>query len=235
MKICEEYDSIQGEGKYIGVPSRFIRTTGCNLRCAWKNPDSSITTCDTPFTSWNAEKGYELDLENTLKELRNTNIRHVVITGGEPILQKDLGEVSGNLLENDYHVTIETNATIYVEVPEDVFMSLSPKLRSSYAGSGNEVRLHERNNHFIEPLRQWVANNDYQLKLVVNNGRDIEEILEIVKQIGASPDRVYLMPQGTTRRQFNERKDLIAGYCKDYGFKYSPRLHIDLWGDRRRK
>src|SRR3989338_4167464 len=90
MKICEEYDSIQGEGKYVGVPSRFIRTTGCNLRCAWKNKDGSITTCDTPFTSWNAEKGYELDLLNTLGELEGTNIRHIVITGGEPTLQRDL-------------------------------------------------------------------------------------------------------------------------------------------------
>jgi len=235
MKICEEYDSIQGEGKYVGVPSRFIRTTGCNLRCAWKNKDGSITTCDTPFTSWNAEKGYELDLLNTLGELEGTNIRHIVITGGEPTLQRDLREVSSRLLYERYHVTVETNATRYVDVLDETFMSLSPKLRSSYTSSGNELRLHERNNQFIEPLREWITNHDYQLKFVVNNGNDIEEILEIVEQVGASPDKVYLMPQGITRKQFNDRKDLIADYCRENGFNYSPRLHIDLWGNRRKK
>ena len=234
MKICEEYDSIQGEGKYVGVPSRFIRTTGCNLRCAWKNKDGSVTTCDTPFTSWDAEKGHDLDLENTLKELKNTNIRHVVITGGEPTLQRDLEDVSSQLLYNGHHVTVETNATRYVDVSDETFMSLSPKLRSSYAGSGDELILHEKNNQFIEPLRRWIANHDYQLKFVVNNGNDIEEILEIVEQVGASPDRVYLMPQGITRKQFNDRKDLIVGYCRDNGFMYSPRLHIDLWRNKRK-
>src|ERR1039457_4387368 len=74
LKIAELFYSIQGEGSLVGVPSVFIRTSGCNLRCAW---------CDTPYTSWQPE-GTELGLERILDEVAGHPARPVVVTGGGP-------------------------------------------------------------------------------------------------------------------------------------------------------
>ena len=76
LKIAELFYSLQGEGALLGVPSFFIRTSGCNLRCAW---------CDTPYTSWQPE-GAELSLDQILDEVRAHPMRHVVVTGGEPMI-----------------------------------------------------------------------------------------------------------------------------------------------------
>ena len=127
MILAEEFESIQGEGKYLRIPSYFIRTTGCNLRCSWMNSDKTRTICDTPYTSFKPDVGYELDLEKTLDKLSKTRVKHVVITGGEPTLHTDLAPVARTLLNEGYHVTLETNSTRYVAGLERVFISASPK------------------------------------------------------------------------------------------------------------
>src|SRR3989344_5454228 len=232
MIICEEFDTVQGEGKYVGVPSRFIRTTGCNLRCAWKNPDGTITRCDTPYTSWTPEKGWTLNPEKTLEAISRTGIQHLVITGGEPTLCTDLPDICDYFTGHGFNVTLETNGTRYHNL-KDVFVSLSPKLESSYAASGNNLKTHSSNNSFMGHLRTWVRTNDYQLKFVVNNESDISEILEIATKLNVPSNKVFLMSQGISKRQFDERKDFIIGNCLKYGFNYSPRIHIDLWGNKR--
>ena len=173
-----------------------------------------------------------MDVNKTLRELAETNIEYVIITGGEPTLQTDLGDVCSVLIDNGYHVTLETNGTIFRDVPS-VFVSASPKLKSSYAGDGRELRLHTRMNYFLDSLSKWVKSNDYQLKFVVNDRDDINEIVDIVGEVDASKDKVFLIPQGITSAQFEERRDYIVEFCKTYGFRYGPRLNIDLWGNKR--
>ncbi|RME38932.1 MAG: 7-carboxy-7-deazaguanine synthase QueE, partial [Planctomycetota bacterium] len=117
MNVSEIFYSLQGEGKLAGVPSVFIRTTGCNLRCTW---------CDTPYTSWEAEPGERLNVSDIVERVRSFPTRYVVVTGGEPMLATDIGPLSAALREAGYHVTIETAATLWREVICDL-ASISPK------------------------------------------------------------------------------------------------------------
>ena len=106
MKISEIFYSIQGEGMLAGVPSVFIRTSGCNLRCTW---------CDTPYTSWKPE-GYQMMYGPMLNEIRRHWCGHVVITGGEPMILPDIVELTQKIKEIDQHITIETAGTMYQKV-----------------------------------------------------------------------------------------------------------------------
>src|SRR5690348_15914123 len=97
LRIAELFYSIQGEGALIGVPSVFVRTSGCNLRCSW---------CYTPYTSWQPE-GTELAMEQILQEVAAHPARHVVITGGEPMIAPEIVALTGRLRANVLHITIE--------------------------------------------------------------------------------------------------------------------------------
>src|SRR3954467_9889129 len=120
LKIAELFYSIQGEGGLVGVPSVFIRTSGCNLRCSW---------CDTPYTSWQPE-GTDLELDQILDEVAAHPARHVVVTGGEPMIAPDIIPLTARLRERGMHITIETAGTVFMPVSCDL-MSISPKLANS--------------------------------------------------------------------------------------------------------
>lgn len=234
MKICEEFETIQGEGKYVGVPSYFIRTTGCNLRCAWKNLDDSVTICDTPYSSFKPEKGYELDVDKVLSKLEKTAIKHIVITGGEPTIQTDIPNIVNRFIEHEYLVTVETNGTVYYENMSEAFMSISPKLESSYAQTNErERKLHKKNNIWIGPTRSWMNTNDYQLKFVVNEHRDINDIDMYRKILQTPRENIYLMPQGITEEQFKQKQKWMFDECIKHGYNYTPRLQIDIFGNKR--
>ena len=235
MRIVEQFDTLQGEGKYLGVPSHFIRTTGCNLRCAWENPDKSITYCDTPYTSWKPEKGNVFNMQSTLEHLGKSRIKHVVITGGEPTMQKDIGEVVNGFIDNGYHVTVETNGTIYVPGIQRAFMSISPKLMNSYAQEEGslEFKIHGQNNNYTVPTARYVLENDHQLKYVVNEPNDVNEVRSSINDVGGATGNTYLMPQGITSEQLSAKTKWIFKNCVHYGFNYSPRMHIDIFGNKR--
>jgi len=120
VRISEIFYSIQGEGRLIGTPSVFIRTSGCNLRCVW---------CDTPYTSWTPE-GEDWTIKEVLREVRKHPARHIVITGGEPLLAAEIQELAAALKRAGAHITIETAATIFKPVACDL-VSLSPKIANS--------------------------------------------------------------------------------------------------------
>jgi len=222
MKIAEIFYSIQGEGILAGVPSVFIRTSGCNLRCTW---------CDTPYTSWSPE-GREMNVAEIVAEARSYGASHAVVTGGEPMIAEGVGELTEAL---GMHVTIETAGTVYKAVKCDL-MSISPKLANSTPverEGGRWAAQHDRLRYRPEVLKQLMHEYPYQLKFVVSAPEDLVEIGGILEGTGADRARVLLMAEGIDAATIRERARWIAEIAKREGFRYSPRLHIDLWGNRR--
>jgi 7-carboxy-7-deazaguanine synthase len=225
MKIAEIFYSIQGEGILAGVPSVFVRTSGCNLRCTW---------CDTPYTSWNPE-GRDYSIDEIVAEVHATNTKHVVVTGGEPMIADGIVELTRQLRDDGLHVTIETAGTIYKDVACDL-MSISPKLANSTPherDGGRWAAQHDRLRYQPDVLAKLMGVCEYQLKFVVAAPEDIVEIATVIQRTNADRGRVVLMAEGTDADTIRERAVWITEICKREGFRYSPRLHIDLWGNRR--
>jgi len=221
LKIAEIFYSIQGEGALLGTPSVFVRTSGCNLRCAW---------CDTPYTSWNPE-GREMTIEEIAGEARRRPARHVVVTGGEPMIQPEIGALTERLRALGLHITIETAGTVFQPVECDL-MSISPKLSNS-TPEGPWAERHERARLQPETLRRLMAICDYQLKFVIAEPGDAAEARVVAASVGADPTRVILMAEGVDREVLRERSVWLAEICKTEGFRFSPRLHVELYGNRR--
>ena len=221
MKIAELFYSLQGEGSLVGVPSVFIRTSGCNLRCAW---------CDTPYTSWQPE-GTDWTIDRILDEVRAHPAKHVVVTGGEPMIAPEILPLTHRLHNLGRHITIETAGTVFKPVACDL-MSISPKLSNS-TPRGEWAPRHEGLRIQFEVLAQLMARYEYQLKFVIEQARDLQEVATLIGDLEAERGRVILMPEGTDPERLRERGLWLAEICKEEGFRFSPRLHIDLWGARR--
>ena len=222
MVIAETFASIQGEGMLAGVPSFFIRTSGCNLRCSW---------CDTPYASWRPE-GRRVTVEELAAGAVASGCAHVVVTGGEPLLQREIGALTSALAVAGLHVTVETAGTLAPEF-ECSLLSVSPKT----ANSDPEGRFRERHRTLrleLAPLGKLLARHrEHQLKFVVRDESDIPEVLDLVARLGAARERVVLMPEGRTGGEVAGRARAVAALCLRHGFRYSPRLHLDLFGPGR--
>ena len=221
MKIAELFYSLQGEGALVGVPSVFIRTSGCNLRCAW---------CDTPYTSWQPE-GNELSLQQILDEVKAHPARHVVVTGGEPMIMPEVVPLTGRLRALGLHITIETAGTVFRPVACDL-MSISPKLSNS-TPPGPWAMQHDRLRIQPGTLRELMGRYEHQLKFVITKPDDLDEVRALLETLQADRQRVILMPEGVDRDVLRERSLWLAEICKDEGFRFSPRLHIELYGHQR--
>lgn len=225
MKISEIFYSVQGEGTLVGVPSVFVRTSGCNLRCVW---------CDTPYTSWKPE-GREMSAEEILATVRSFPARHVVVTGGEPMLLESIVPLTQSLRAEGLHITIETAGTVFQPVACDL-MSISPKLANSTPHTredGKWAQQHDRLRYQPDVLRRLMKTYDYQLKFVVSSPQDIPEINTMLRDLNADRSKVVLMPEGTSTQIVQERGRWLAEIAKKELFRISPRLHVDLWGDER--
>lgn len=225
IRIAESFHSIQGEGGLVGVPSFFIRTTGCNLRCEW---------CDTPYTSWEPEGEWTTIAE--LVAAVPAKARHVVVTGGEPLLWSNLPRLTEALRAAGRHVTIETAGTVYQELACDL-MSVSPKLANSNPGPQRSAAVradHAARRLDRTVLAQLISGYTCQLKFVVADPTDVAEIDALLAALPAiAPESVLLMALGTRVADVTTRGRWIAELCKERGWRYTPRLHIDLYGDTR--
>ena len=223
MFISETFTSIQGEGILAGVPSHFIRTSGCNLRCRW---------CDTPYTSWEPE-GERRPVEDLVEGARASGVRHVVVTGGEPLLQREIGDLTAGLAAAGLHITVETAGTVDPPFHCDL-LSLSPKTANSDPSDTNRDRHREVRLDFTSTARLLERFPEHQLKFVVEGADDMPEILEMLANFGEiEPARVLLMAQGRTVAEVAERAPAVAALCLEHGFRYTPRLHLDLFGGGR--
>src|SRR4051812_43774470 len=208
MKLSELFYSIQGEGKLSGVPSVFVRASGCNLRCVW---------CDTPYASWSPE-GEDVPVDEIARRVAEFGARHVVVTGGEPMIMPDIVELCDALHRKHHHITIETAATVFHPLKLDL-ASVSSKLSNSTPhdrDAGRFVAMHERQRLNIGVIQQFIDTApDFQLKFVVSSDRDLDKIQETLEQLkNATPADVLLMPEGTDAATLDSRASWIADICK---------------------
>lgn len=227
MKLSELFYSIQGEGKLTGVPSVFIRASGCNLRCSW---------CDTPYASWNPE-GDDVPVAEIMRQVTTIGAKHVVLTGGEPMIMPDVEELCFAIKTAGHHLTIETAATVWKDVPHDL-ASLSPKLANSTPTDREQGRFaaaHDRQRLNIPVIQQFIdAAPDFQLKFVVSGDADLVEIDQLLAKLDRwSPADVLLMPEGTDAATLGSRTGWLSDVCKKKGFRFCPRLHVLMYGNKR--
>lgn len=234
LPINELFYSLQGEGKLAGVPSVFVRTSGCNLRCWY---------CDSYHTSWEPT-GAWLTLDEIVEKVTSyEGADHVVLTGGEPMIHDECVSLLNELAAQGYHITVETNGTIYRDADIDL-ASISPKLASSTPtterdpkGDGEWAEEHEQSRIDVDVLGHLIDNYESQLKFVITDKKDMAEIEDLVQRIrnqtttAVADDDVLLMPEGRTRAQLDGTRNLVAELAQEYGYRYTPRLHVDLWND----
>jgi len=227
--------SVQGEGSLVGVPSSFVRVSGCNLRCTW---------CDTPLSSWTPE-GEAIAVDELLRWCA-AGPRHVVLTGGEPLLFPAVVELSRGLRAAGHHLTIETAGSVWLDGVEADLMSISPKLghstpweRARAAGRLSLAERHERDRLDLSVLRRLLAAYPWQLKFVVRSGgdevlaADIEEIEGLLRSLAVGEGeraQVLLMPEGTDAASLQEGYRRLLAPLRAGGYRLGQRLHIQLFG-----
>lgn len=232
MRISDIFGpTFQGEGKSIGKRVMFVRLSGCNLHCVW---------CDTPYTwNWMGTKFahpnkfvreyevHELPVEHIVGQLNQSGVKSVVISGGEPLLQqRELTSLLIALKIRRYWVEVETNGTV---VPSTTITTLvdqfncSPKLSNS--GDDHSLRIKP----FV--LSNLAVNGKTNFKFVISRDEDIAEILILVHEYQMK--EVYLMPEGTTKEALQNKTAVVKELCREYGFKFSPRIHITQLGGGR--
>ncbi|MFB6162420.1 MAG: 7-carboxy-7-deazaguanine synthase QueE [Halococcoides sp.] len=234
LPINELFYSLQGEGELAGVPTVFVRTSGCNLRCHF---------CDSYHTSWEPTHAW-MDIDEILVEVAEYDAAdHVVLTGGEPMMHEESVELLDRLGDAGYHTTVETNGTIYRDAHIDL-ASISPKLASSTPtaerdpmGDGEWAERHDERRVDIEALSKLVDEYESQMKFVVTGPEDVPEIKDLVGRVREATaatvrdSDVLLMPEGQTREQLDQTREEVAELAMAYGYRYTPRLHVDLWND----
>ncbi len=228
MFISEIFHSLQGEGELAGTPSVFVRTSGCNLRCNW---------CDTPYASWNPE-GREMTVAEILREVEKFPSRHVVLTGGEPMMAKEIHALAAALKNSGRQITIETAATVAPGGIACDLASLSPKLQNSAPDARASAawrEKHEKLRWQPDVVRAWIEQYPFQLKFVVAGAGDMAEIQLLLRELGGRipPEKVLLMPEGVTIEALRAREPAPAELCKAHGYRYCHRLHIELFGNTR--
>jgi 7-carboxy-7-deazaguanine synthase len=229
MLISEIFHSLQGEGELTGVPSVFVRTSGCNLRCTW---------CDTPYASWNPEGEARSVAQIVAAVEAHPAARHVVLTGGEPMIAKEIHALAGELKGTGRHITIETAATVAPGGIACDLASLSPKLLNSAPDPlehGAWRKKHEVTRWQPDVVRAWIDAYPYQFKFVVARPEDVEELEHMLAVLHREIPRhkVLLMPEATTLEKMRTRAGWLGELCKARGYRYAHRLHIELYGNRR--
>jgi 7-carboxy-7-deazaguanine synthase len=210
MKINEIFYSVQGEGRWIGYPSIFVRASGCNLRCPW---------CDSKYA---LEEGKDIPIQNIMKRISGYPAKRVTITGGEPTLQEEeLVKLLRVLRRRKYSTQIETNGTI----------KFSPKVIKLINNITCSPKFLDTTWLFYYPNYPFV--NDF--KFVVEKEKEVLEVKQFIKAftITGNVKNFYLMPKAATREEYVLRASKVVQWCKKYGFRFSPREQIVIYDNQR--
>ncbi len=207
MKVNEIFYSIQGEGTYIGVPMVFVRFTGCNLRCTW---------CDTKY-AW--DEGREMEIDEIIDEIKKYQTKWVCVTGGEPLLQKDIYKFINRLLDMDYKVLVETNGSISIEnlpCEENIIVDMDIKTPSSGM------------TQFMDLSNLELLGKKDTVKFVIANDEDYEFMKSFIKNHEINAE-IIVQPEGN-----KNLKELVEKVLSDQlNVRVLPQLHKIIWGDRR--
>ncbi len=205
MEITEIFYSLQGEGKNIGLPTTFIRTAGCNMRCEW---------CDTDY-AWG--RGTKMDIPEIINKTAKYPSHRYCITGGEPLLQKDLMELLEHLLELG-DVSIETNGSLDIEP----FVSTKGMISMDYKTPSSSMTSKVRKEN-VDLLRE-----KDQLKFVIANVDDYDFALEVIEENDIHAEVVFQPEGGTQLKMLADRvvKDGVDA-------RVLPQLHKLIWGEEK--
>jgi 7-carboxy-7-deazaguanine synthase len=227
MRIVEIFASKQGEGLWTGEPSAFVRVGGCHLFCRY---------CDTPYASWNCEKGENLSVDEIIQRVISLKQPHVIVTGGEPMLFHETTELTQKLECLGLTITIETSGTIDLPVRCHL-TSISPKLSNSTpdVSVGEEmIRQHEHNRQNISVTQKLIDSYPYQLKFVVDTKDDLPEIESFLRRLSrVDNNRVLLMPQAVTAEELSAKETWLRPYAEGNSYVYCPRMQILWYGNHR--
>ncbi|RLF29669.1 MAG: hypothetical protein DRN05_01120 [Thermoplasmata archaeon] len=212
MMINEIFYSIQGEGKWTGLPNIFIRTTGCNLRCSF---------CDTQYAYKN---GREMSIEEIARRIKKYPCKYVCLTGGEPLLQKDTIDLIKKLIEENYSICLETNGSLNIEKilvniknRKHLIISLDIKCPSS--------NMHQK--MYLNNIS--LLNKNDQLKFVILDKKDYEYAKNIIRK--HKPQcTVFFQPVWGIDPIILSRWILSDGL----NIRLSLQIHKIIWGDKKR-
>ena len=224
LRVSEVFDSLQGEGVNVGKPCRFVRLALCNLHCHY---------CDTKYT-WDFEhfdydtEVREVALSAMVEQFAEAPAGHVVVTGGEPLLQQRALAKVFERVPRELFIEIETNGT---RVPSAALLArvnhwnVSPKLAS--AGDSEALRIRP------DALLALRDSGRAYLKLVVRSEQDRDEAEALRERFGFAKDRTLLMPEASTPEELQARSPQVAAWSQALSVRFSSRLHVTLWGGRR--
>jgi 7-carboxy-7-deazaguanine synthase len=218
--------SVQGEGVNAGTPSVFLRTYFCNLTCTW---------CDSKYTWLNqnqSKAGLDYRLmtaEAVVDEVKGFGCGHLVVTGGEPLLhQRQLAPILSRLKTEGMYIEVETNGTFAPSAEMlDVVDCFNVSPKTSNSAVERKLRLRE------DPLRALASSKKTWFKFVVSDLKDVAEVEDLIAEFSIPRDRVMLMPEGTEQTKLMEKSRWLVDVCKEHGFRFAPRLHILLFGNKR--
>jgi 7-carboxy-7-deazaguanine synthase len=214
VRVSELFTSIQGEGPSVGTPSVFVRLQGCTVGCVW---------CDTKY-SWDARCGDELTLEALLDRVKEASASNVVVTGGEPLEHPAFVPLVSGLSARELRIEVETAGT---QVPPTLSVDQwNVSLKLAHSGVPLERRLRPEAIERFRDLGAW-------FKFVVGDERDLHEVLAIQARHALASERILLMPLGMLREEQQALMPRVVSWCRQHGFRFSPRLHILIWGPRR--
>jgi organic radical activating enzyme len=238
----EIFFSIQGEGKSLGVPSIFVRTSLCNLHCIWCDTDYTWNWSNTRFEHVNDVKpGYKkfvkkdwiakLTVATVVDTVAAIPCKNVILTGGEPMLQQAaLTHLMHGLrtCAQGYRFETETNGTMMPTQEFDAAIdqyNVSPKLENS----NNPQKLREK----PAVYRFFAKSDKANFKFVIAAPSDLMEVLALIERYAIPPEKIFLMPEGTSARALSQKRKWLVEVCKTHGFRYSDRLHVQIWGGKK--
>lgn len=206
MRICEIFRSIQGEGLTMGVPTVFVRAVGCNLNCSW---------CDTQYSM---SGGTEMTIAEIMDKIGNC--KTVCVTGGEPMLQKDIYELFDALIAADKKIVLETNGAVDLkDVPNDPHMLISMDIKCPSSGMTDKM---------LDSNLKYLSMKD-QLKFVIKDQTDLDFAIGYLRKNKPQTNVIFGPVGGTDKFEW-----LVEEVLKnDVDARVLPQLHKIIWGDRK--